>query len=134
MRPLTATSLPRDIPKSGIYLFSENDNHLYVGRSNRLRQRLQEHCRPSANHNTAPFAFRLAREVTGCVKASYTEEGSRNDLENDPDFRTAFINAKKRVSEMNVRVVDEQEPLRQALLEMYVSICLSTPHNDFDNH
>lgn len=26
------------------------------------------------------------------------------------------------------------EPLRQALLEMYVDVALGTPSNDFDNH
>ena len=35
---------------------------------------------------------------------------------------------------MNVRVVEETDPFRQALLEMYVSVSLVTPHNDFDNH
>jgi hypothetical protein len=28
----------------------------------------------------------------------------------------------------------EPEPMRQALLEMYVSVSLGTPHNNFDNH
>jgi hypothetical protein len=35
---------------------------------------------------------------------------------------------------MDVRVVEETEPLRQALLEMYVAVSLNTPHNDFDFH
>lgn len=134
MKAVTAKSLPKIMPTAGIYLFSEGEKHLYVGRSNRLRQRLQEHCRPSANHNTAPFGFRLAREATGCILASYTEEGSREDLEKDPNFKAEFVKAKERIGEMDVRVVEETDALRQALLEMYVSICLATPHNDFDNH
>ena len=36
--------------------------------------------------------------------------------------------------EMHVRYVYEPDPMRQALLEMYVSVSLGTPHNDFDNH
>lgn len=130
----TPKELPKNMPEAGIYLLSEGGTHLYVGRSNRLRKRLQEHCRPSANHNTAPFAFRLAREATGFVKASYCEEGSRTDLEKDKCFCMAFTTAKERVGKMNVQVVEETDPLRQALLEMYVSISLVTPHNDFDNH
>ncbi len=35
---------------------------------------------------------------------------------------------------MDIRVVEETNPNRQALLEMYVSIALKTLHNDFDNH
>jgi hypothetical protein len=134
MKPVKVSSLPADTPLAGIYLFSENDKHLYVGRSNRIRQRLQEHCRPSANHNTAPFAFRLAREATGKTNASYVEKDSRVHLESQPEFKSAFTEAKHRVGCMQVRFVSEFDPLRQALLEMYVSICLETPHNDFDNH
>lgn len=134
MTPVTVPTLPDDIPRSGIYLLSEGDIHLYVGRSNRIKQRLQEHCRPSANHNTAPFAFKLAREATGKLKASYVEHESRNHLETLPEFKNEFSRAKDRVRKMAVRFVAEPNPLRQALLEMYVAICLDTPHNDFDNH
>lgn len=35
---------------------------------------------------------------------------------------------------MNIRVVEESDPLRQALLEMYVAVALEAPYNDFDNH
>lgn len=65
MRPVSARSLPPNVPQRGIYLFSEGDDHLYVGRTNRMRDRLQEHCRPSSTNNSAPFAFILARKATG---------------------------------------------------------------------
>jgi len=134
MAPVNVGTIPFDVPRSGIYLLSEGGNYLYVGRSNRIKQRLQEHCRPSSNHNTAPFAFRLAREATGKLKASYTENESRTHLETQPEFKNEFIKAKERIRNMSIRFVGEPDPLRQALLEMYVSICLATPHNDFDNH
>jgi hypothetical protein len=35
---------------------------------------------------------------------------------------------------MDVRYVEETDALRQALLEIYVSIVLKTPYNDFDTH
>ena len=35
---------------------------------------------------------------------------------------------------MLVRYVEETDPLRQALLEIYVSIVLATPFNDFNMH
>lgn len=134
MGPVSVASLPMDAPQSGIYLFSENGRHLYVGRTNTIRKRLQNHCRPSSGHNSATFAFRLAREITGQTVATYTEKGSRTHLENDPVFGPVFIEQKARVKKMEVRYVSEPDPMRQALLEMYVSVSLQTPHNDFDNH
>lgn len=106
--------------------------HLYVGRTNRMRDRLQEHARPGSTHNLAPFAFRLAREATGQVAASYVPEGSRSSLENDPNFKKAFIAEKYRLRSMDVRFVEETDPLKQALLEIYVSVVLRTPHNSFE--
>jgi hypothetical protein len=132
MSPVKIGVLPRNMPKAGIYLFSEGQSHLYVGRTNRIRQRLGEHSRPSSTHNTAPFAFRLAREVTGHIAASYTPDGSRSELQEDPHFREAFTAAKRRVRSMDVRYVEETDPLKQALLEIYVAVVLGTPHNDFD--
>jgi len=63
--PLTNGALPRDIPECGVYLFTENDRHLYVGRSNDLRGRYGRHCRPGATDRQAAFAFQLARGATG---------------------------------------------------------------------
>jgi hypothetical protein len=42
MTPVRGSALPRDVPSRGIYLFSEGERHLYVGRSNRIRKRLQD--------------------------------------------------------------------------------------------
>ncbi len=134
MNPVTVATLPPETPTAGIYLFSEGDKHLYVGRTNRLRQRLQTHCRPSSGHNSATFAFRLAREKTGNLKASYKKEGSRSSLEDQPEFKSVFIEQKARVRKMDVRYVEEKDPMKQALLEMHVSTSLGTQYNDFDNH
>jgi predicted GIY-YIG superfamily endonuclease len=134
MEPFTVPTLPQVMPQLGIYLFSEGEKYLYVGRTNRLRQSLQEHCRASATHNSATFAFRLAREATGKVQAAYTGNGSRSVIEKEPEFKSAFTAAKLRVRNMQVRFVGESDPMRQALLELYVSVCLATPYNDFDNH
>ncbi len=35
---------------------------------------------------------------------------------------------------MQVRYVEERDPLRQALLEIYVALVLKTPYNDFNTH
>jgi hypothetical protein len=132
--PVTIMSLPRAVPDRAVYLFSESDKHLYVGRTNRLRPRLQEHGRASSGHNSAPFAFLLAREATGKITATYQAAGSRGELESDPVFAVAFTAAKQRVRGMHIRFVEESDPIRQALLEMYVAVALQTPYNDFDTH
>ena len=62
MGPVKCPTLPRELPIRGIYLFSDGKKHLYVGRTNRLRERLRGHCVPSGSHFTATFAFRMARK------------------------------------------------------------------------
>ncbi|MCL5265523.1 MAG: hypothetical protein M1343_10115 [Chloroflexi bacterium] len=132
--PVKFASLPRSMPPRGIYLFSEGDRHLYVGRTNSIRERLQGHCRPSGTHFTATFAFRIARQDTGRLNATYATSGSRAELVKDPIFGPAFDQAKQRVAAMDIRYVEETDPVRQAVLEIYVALVLGTPYNDFDNH
>lgn len=104
MAPVTLASLPRSMPTSGIYLFSEGQRHLYVGRSRKLRQRLRLHV---GGPTGASFAFRLAREVCGKPKATYVKAGSRTDLMSMPDFTEAFHAAKRRIRSMDVRFVEQ---------------------------
>jgi predicted GIY-YIG superfamily endonuclease len=134
MAPVKYAALPRKLPTRGIYLFSEGSDHLYVGRTNRLRERLRGHCIPSGTHYTATFAFRIARKSTGRTEATYSSAGSRADLVNDAVFSSAFEAAKQRIAVMDIRFVEEPEPTRQALLEIYAATVLKTPYNDFDNH
>lgn len=82
----------------------------------------------------AAFAFRLAREATGQTRATYKKEGSRPALMKDPAFVAAFHAAKARIRQMDVRFVEERDPVRQAILEVYVAVVLNTPYNDFDTH
>ncbi|MDD2540340.1 MAG: hypothetical protein PHH28_04765 [Desulfuromonadaceae bacterium] len=134
MAPVKYCNLPRHLPKRGLYLFSDGDAHLYVGRTNRLRERLRGHCTPSATHFTATFAFRIARQMSGFLKATYKTEGSRAELVSHEVFGPAFAKAKARIVDMDLRYVEENEPVSQALLEIYVATVLGTPFNDFDNH
>ena len=134
MEPVTPVSLPKEMPKEGVYLFSEGRGHLYVGRSRDMRGRIARHSRPSATHRMAAFAFRLAREATGHLAASYMTKGSRSELMEDSIFRDAFDQAKARIRKMDVRFVEEAEPVRQAILEIYAAVSLRTPYNDFRTH
>jgi hypothetical protein len=126
MEPLTISTVPRTAPSECIYLFSGGASHLYVGRTRHLRQRLRQHSIPAAQHNQAVFAFRLAREITGRLTASYNTAGSRVALCSDEQFAAAFSGAKRRIREMDVRYVAERDPLHQALLEIYVAVVLKT--------
>jgi predicted GIY-YIG superfamily endonuclease len=134
MQPVTAASLPRGMPAQGIYLFSDGAKHLYVGRSNNIRRRIGLHCRPGSQHNQATFAFRMARSQTGRTEAAYTASGSRSELVKDPEFGPIFTACKARIRQFNLRFVEETDPTRQALLEIYVATILDTPFNDFENH
>ena len=134
MLPVTISTLPSNTPKSGIYLFTETSQHLYVGRSNRLRNRVRNHGAKGSTENVAAFAFKIARRSTGNVKATYKTDGSRKALMQQPEFVQAFQDAKARIRNMEVRFVEEPDQLRQAVLEMYISVVLETPFNDFDTH
>jgi hypothetical protein len=135
MPPLRYGELPGNMPRSGVYLFSEGGTHLYVGRSNDLRGRHGRHCRPGATFRQAAFAFQLARRQTGLKVASYKPgSGSRAGLMELPEFAAAFISAKARIREMDYRYVAETDQTCQALLEIYCSVALATPFNDFGTH
>ena len=130
MPPVKACALPKSMQGSGVYLFSEGSNHRYVGRSDRMRKRLGEHCRKSSTHFSASFAFLLAKDDPACTGI----KGSRAVLEKHEVFGEAFRKAKARVAEMDIRFVGIDDPYQQALLEIYVSLALKTPHNSFENH
>ena len=126
---------PLNIPSQGVYLFSENGQHLYVGRSNTMRKRYQYHTRPGATHNQASFALKLAAETCKMPPPSYREgDGQKDRLANNPEYAAAFIEAKARVKAMDYRFVQEDHQTKQTLLEAYAIIALETPYNDFDTH
>jgi hypothetical protein len=119
----------------GVYLFTENGRHLYIGRSNRLFERYKNHWGPLKTERQAAFAFRLAREATGFLKPTYKQgDGSRKHLALDVTFKEAFTIAKERIRAMEYRWVEETDPTCQCLLEIYSAVTLETPYNDFDNH
>ncbi len=134
MEPVRFHALPSSIPERGVYLLSEGRANLYVGRTNGIRKRLQGHCRMGGSHNSASFAFRIARQETGFLKATYRTQGSRASLLGDSQFGQAFALAKARVNAMDIRYVEVRDAVGQALLEIYAAMVLQTPYNDFENH
>ena len=126
-----ADGLPRNVPSKGIYLFSQGGKHLYIGRSDNIRRRMGLHTRPSSTHNQATFAFRMARKELGIPLPTYKPEGSRSDLASNPRFLSAFQAAKSEIREMEVHFLAEEDPIMQVLLEIYISLTLDTPYNEF---
>ena len=136
-RLLNATPLSRDsleaVPERGIYVLYEIDTPIYVGRSNRIRERLQEHSRPSSTHNSAPFAFNLAKEDAS-TRGINIEGRQRSQIEKEPDFGKLFTAAKQRVSAMKIRAIEITDPVEQTLFEVYAALALNTRYNKFDTH
>jgi hypothetical protein len=133
MDPVTIDKVPADagLKGGGVYLFSVGAENLYAGRTKRsIRTRLRYHVSSAAD---CPFAWRLARERTGKPSA-YKSVGSRKDLLGDAAFEAAYQQAKQKIRAMDVRYVAEADPLRQALLEIYVAVAAGAKHNDFDTH
>ncbi len=129
--PFILKSFPANLPSKGIYLFSEGSGFLYVGRSSNIPNRLRYHV--GYGHNQATFAFLLAREATDRRKPTYRKEGSRAELLKNPEFKKAFDDARKRIGNMEVRVIEEIEPTQQALLEIYTAYVAKTKYNSFEN-
>ena len=69
--------------------------------------------RPMAQRH--PFASRLVRDARGLATVPYKPERSRAQLATDQDSCVAFSNAKSGPCWMQIRVVGEADPLRQAL-------------------
>ncbi len=92
--PLLNRNELKDIPKSGIYVFYREGRPVYVGRSNNLKRRIQEHGRLSSRHNSASLAFNIAKEITG-RNEQIPKFITRKELEEAPGFDQAFFLARK---------------------------------------
>ena len=127
------------VPDRGIYVFYNGDNPIYVGRTNRMRQRLQEHGRPGSTHNSATLAFAVAYLIAANQGMDSIDAFSREELQRDPEFKKWFDATKEVVSKMGVRVVEINDPIEQAVFEVYAALELGTTReqggfNDFRNH
>ncbi|MET4664985.1 GIY-YIG nuclease family protein [Sphingomonas sp. PvP056] len=132
--PITFDTRPRRLPSSVVYLFSDRDQAIYVGRSNKFRQRLGNHCLHGSQTNQASLAFSLACKDVQHIRTKYRRGSSGADeLKEVPGLAEAFSRMKQRLRAMEVRYVEELDQVRQALLEMYAALALETKH-DFGTH
>ncbi len=117
------------VPQRGVYVFYQNSEALYAGRSNRLPRRLRQHCLESSGYNIAPFAVRLAKDAIGLPQDTKLAEFKKHSRS-----RREFHKAKKRIREMEVRAVEIDDQAKQALFEIYVALELKCKYNDFGTH
>lgn len=121
-----------DIPKRGVYVFHDKGKPIYTGRTNSMRSRLRGHCRPSSGHESATFAFNLAKKE---FKSSEDGKLTRKQLQQNPGFTKLYDKAKARVSRMHICYIEINDPIEQTLFEVYASIALDTmEYNKFENH
>ena len=123
-------ALRNTLPASkGVYVLYEHGRPMYVGRSDKLADRLLEHGQPSGESETATFAFNIAKEgFPGSASMS------RKGLQKVAQFKILFTAAKDQVRKMEVRVVGIQDPIEQAIFEIYAHMKLDTRYNSFENH
>jgi len=117
------------LPKKGVYLFCEKGKPQYVGRSDNIPARRTHH--RSAATNKAALSRLIACDELG-LKRDYGT--GRDKFKNAPGFAAAFKQARIRVHAMEFRAVEECDPTRQALLEVYCAVAAGTKFNDFGNH
>ena len=123
----------RNIPDKGIYVLYENSKPIYVGRSNRISKRLTQHGRGYSDHNSATFAFKLAKETA--TERQIDVNKTRAELVKDPKFSKVFGQAKQRVAKMRFRLIPIEDQVSQTLFEVYAILKLRTfKYNDFVTH
>lgn len=76
----------------------------------------------------------IAREELGLQRDYRSGPNTRANLMNNLAFVAAFQKAKDRIRAMEFRAVEESDPTRQTLLEVYCVVSATTRYNDFRNH
>lgn len=130
--PVTKNEL-KNVPKRGIYVFFENDKPIYVGRSKNLRQRLGQHSQQYSDHHSATFAFMIAKQDAE-KRGINLHKRTREDLQIDPEFSPIFSDAKNRVLNMKIQVIQMDDPVEQTLFEVYAALELNTEYNIWETH
>ena len=115
-------------PQHGVYVFYENGNPIYVGRSNTMRNRIREHGAPSSDRYSATFAFKLLRQTLNEPK------GKAEDIERA--YKEEYRQQRERVRAMTFQAVSIDDQLEQTLFEIYAVIEMGTAptYNDFETH
>jgi len=119
----------------GIYVFYKSGKPVYVGRSDKIKSRVNLHARPSSMHGSATFAFILARR-------RYFEEHrgnlslSRSELEKIPEFAEVFSKFKEEINTYKFKFLLIENDILQTMVEPYLAfkLCTYPENNTFENH
>lgn len=125
----------------GVYLFSENGEHLYVGRTgltersvkagkksaSGFRKRLAGHSTDGAGLSSASFALRIAMEAAEGLEVP----PKRSERLGNERFKQLFVAAKRRITAMEFRVIEIEVDRESAVFEVYAAFVLATPYNSF---
>ena len=126
-----------DCPQRGVYVFyageEGNEEPIYVGRSNNMKERIQTHSRASSSQNSAPLAFNMARDAREEWKSSKL---SRNKLCEIKEFEEVFSKKKEEVGGLKIRYIEISDDISQAFFEIYASVELGSinKYNDWSTH
>ena len=99
---------------AGVYAIYENENIMYVGRTDNIAKRLSDH------YNVDDSAT-LANKLTNVKKE-------------DPKYKQVLKQKRERVKEMQVRFVEIEDVNIQALTELLAYIELCPRYGNFKNH
>jgi hypothetical protein len=117
----------RSFPEKGVYVFYEGKRPVYVGRSNRMKERIYEYGRPGTDMRGASFPVLIVRKKTG-------DSRPLHELMEDKKVMDEFSMAKKQIARMIVRVVEIEDQVTQAVFEIFAAVNLKTKYNDFSTH
>ena len=134
----------------GIYTFYEGEKALYVGRSDRVTSRINEHGdgKIGKRSSKAALAVILAKEKLlrkNCSEHKHTpmkdiwnlkefQDLKYGKVKGRKDFKNFFNEAQLRIHKMRVGVVEIEDPNEQSIFEVYAHLELDTPYNSFRNH
>ena len=121
------------VPQKGVYVFFEGNKPIYVGRSNRLKDRLKEHSQGGSAHYSATLAVIIAKKNTSTLQIKERKQTNEQLMKNR-DFVEEFIAAKDRIARAKIRFIEIEDQIEQAIFEIYASLALDTELNDFDTH
>ena len=115
---------------SGVYLFTEGNDHRYVGRAKNLNKRFGQHVAPKSPSNQAAFAFNIAKR--NAETAGMNVQRTREVLAADPEFvEQFFVPAKQQVRAMEFRFVNLADDALSTVFEVYAALLLGT-EGDFN--
>lgn len=122
-------SIPKDCPVGGVYMFSVKGKVLYVGRTKRkISVRLKGHI---SNAGDCPLAWRMTKPTLGGEVSTYKKGERKIDYLKKRKVRHLYKAAKKRISNMNVQYIEEKDPFKRAILEIYTSFVTNSKYNEF---